>query len=121
MINIAFLVSNIDPFIGGTERVTQSIAKNLENIGYNVYFIYTNANNNNILPNKKLKIISKDPPHEITNKIRNFSQEKNIKIIRPGYGLHPKYYNDIIGKSAKRNIKYGTPIHKEMLGLGKNV
>lgn len=81
MINIAFLVSNIDPFIGGTERVTQSIAKNLENIGYNVYFIYTNANNNNILPNKKLKIISKDPPHEITNKIRNFSQEKNIKII----------------------------------------
>lgn len=47
--------------------------------------------------------------------------EKNIKIIRPGFGLHPKYYNDIIGKSAKRNIKYGTPIHKEMLGLGKNV
>ncbi|HIQ89874.1 TPA: pseudaminic acid synthase [Candidatus Galligastranaerophilus faecipullorum] len=36
--------------------------------------------------------------------------EKNIKIIRPGFGLHPKYYNDIIGKSAKRNIKYGTPI-----------
>lgn len=47
--------------------------------------------------------------------------EKNIKIIRPGFGLHPKYYNDIIGKSAKRNIKYGTPIHKEMLELGKNV
>lgn len=36
--------------------------------------------------------------------------EKNIKIIRPGFGLHPKYYNDIIGKSAKHNIKYGTPI-----------
>ena len=33
MINIAFLVSNIDPFIGGTERVTQSIASNLEKKG----------------------------------------------------------------------------------------
>ena len=43
--------------------------------------------------------------------------EKNIKIIRPGFGLHPKYYNDIIGKSAKRNIKYGTPIKFELIDI----
>lgn len=34
---------------------------------------------------------------------------ENLKIIRPGYGLHPKYLNDLIGKKAKLNIKRGTP------------
>jgi pseudaminic acid synthase len=34
----------------------------------------------------------------------------NIKSIRPGYGLHPKYYKDIIGKKAVKNIERGTPL-----------
>ena len=36
--------------------------------------------------------------------------EKNIKSIRPGFGLHPKYYSYILGKKAKRNIKKGEPL-----------
>lgn len=36
--------------------------------------------------------------------------EKNIKSIRPGFGLHPKYYNYILGKKAKRDIKKGEPL-----------
>lgn len=35
---------------------------------------------------------------------------ENIRSIRPGNGLAPKYYNDIIGKTAKADIKRGTPI-----------
>lgn len=31
----------------------------------------------------------------------------NIKSVRPGYGLHPKYYDSIIGKSAKKDLKMG--------------
>lgn len=27
--------------------------------------------------------------------------EKNIRSVRPGYGLHPKYYKQIIGKTVK--------------------
>jgi N-acetylneuraminate synthase len=33
--------------------------------------------------------------------------EKNLKILRPGEqeaGLHPKFYYDLLGKSAERNI-----------------
>lgn len=41
--------------------------------------------------------------------------EQNIKSIRPGYGLHPKYYKNIIGKIAKRNIKRGEPLTEEDL------
>ena len=34
----------------------------------------------------------------------------NIRSIRPGYGLTPKYYDEVIGKTAARNIKRGTPL-----------
>lgn len=33
--------------------------------------------------------------------------EKNIRSVRPGYGLHPKYLNDILGKEAKKNYTIG--------------
>lgn len=41
--------------------------------------------------------------------------EDNIKVIRPGYGLKPKYYNEILGKSARFDIKKGTPIKFEII------
>ena len=34
--------------------------------------------------------------------------EKNVRSIRPGYGLHPKYLNQILGKRASQNIGTGT-------------
>lgn len=39
--------------------------------------------------------------------------EKNIRSIRPGYGLHPKYYKEIIGKKFTNDIKRGTPLSFE--------
>lgn len=81
MTNIAFLVSNINPFIGGTERVTQSIAENLEMIGYNVYFIYTNADNTNISTARKIKINPKSLVPNIVNDIKIFITTNNIKVI----------------------------------------
>ena len=36
--------------------------------------------------------------------------EENIRIIRPGYGIKPKYFNSLIGKECKRDIKRGEPI-----------
>lgn len=35
--------------------------------------------------------------------------EEHIRSIRPGYGLKPKYYDDIIGKKATVDLKRGTP------------
>lgn len=31
----------------------------------------------------------------------------DIAIIRPGFGLHPKYYNDILGKKVIRSLERG--------------
>ncbi len=39
--------------------------------------------------------------------------KKNVRSIRPGYGLHPKIYNNILGKKFKSDIEQGTPLKKE--------
>ena len=36
--------------------------------------------------------------------------KKNIKRIRPGYGLEPKFYENLIGKKAKKNLQKGNPL-----------
>ena len=33
--------------------------------------------------------------------------EDNIRSVRPGYGLHPKYLKDILGKVAEKDYKFG--------------
>lgn len=33
--------------------------------------------------------------------------EKNLRSVRPGYGLHPKYLNDCLGKKVNRKLKKG--------------
>ena len=35
---------------------------------------------------------------------------QNLRSIRPGYGLHPKYYSETLGKIASTDIKKGTPL-----------
>jgi len=39
----------------------------------------------------------------------------NIRCIRPGYGLSPKYLPEILGRTAKRNVKKGTPLGWELI------
>jgi pseudaminic acid synthase len=39
--------------------------------------------------------------------------ENNIKSVRPGYGLHPKFFNQVIGKKAKRDLTAGTRLSLE--------
>lgn len=36
--------------------------------------------------------------------------EDNVRSIRPGFGLHPKYYSNILGKIAKTNLMRGEKV-----------
>ncbi len=38
---------------------------------------------------------------------------KNIRVIRPGNGLSPKYYDILLGKNISHNVKKGTPMSWE--------
>jgi pseudaminic acid synthase len=39
----------------------------------------------------------------------------NIRIIRPGDGMKPKYFLEILGKKAKQPLKRGTPLEKSWI------
>jgi pseudaminic acid synthase len=41
--------------------------------------------------------------------------EENIRSIRPGFGLHPKYFKELLGKMALIDIKRGERINLEQV------
>ena len=43
----------------------------------------------------------------------------NIKRIRPGFGLEPKYFNKLINKKSPHNISKGEPLKKTILKIIK--
>ncbi len=41
--------------------------------------------------------------------------EKNVRSVRPGYGLHPKYLKGILGKTANRDLEKGERFSLDMV------
>lgn len=41
--------------------------------------------------------------------------DQNVRIIRPGYGLAPKYMSEVLGKPAKHAIKRGTAMSWDLV------
>ncbi|MGO4271446.1 pseudaminic acid synthase [Paenibacillus sp. TAF58] len=40
--------------------------------------------------------------------------DKNMRAIRPGFGLPPKYYDILLGKRVQADVKKGTPVTWEL-------
>lgn len=41
--------------------------------------------------------------------------KENIRVIRPGLGLAPKHYEEVIGRKAKQAIQKGTPLNWDLI------
>lgn len=41
--------------------------------------------------------------------------EKNVRSVRPGYGLHPKYLNDVLGKRFVKDFEKGERFSLDMI------
>ncbi len=41
--------------------------------------------------------------------------EENIRSVRPGYGLHPKYIKEILGRVAKRDLAFASALSWDMI------
>ena len=41
--------------------------------------------------------------------------EDNIRSVRPGYGLHPKYLKEVLGKKFTRNCKFGEALEWDII------
>ena len=40
---------------------------------------------------------------------------ENIKSVRPGFGLHPKFYDQILGKKVNKNLEKGDRLNLDIL------
>ena len=68
-----------------------------------VNFERTNAEKGNVIFRRSLYVVNDIKKGE---KLTN----ENLRSIRPGYGLPPKYLNEILGRTAIRNLFYGDPL-----------
>ncbi|OLQ86167.1 pseudaminic acid synthase [Vibrio panuliri] len=74
----------------------------------NVNYERTEAEKGNVKFRRSLYVVKDMAQGEI------FSVE-NVRSIRPGFGLHPKYYTEVIGKKAAKAITKGTALSFELL------
>ncbi|CAK8724220.1 Pseudaminic acid synthase [Candidatus Electronema aureum] len=86
---------------------TQEIKRAWQAIGNIVYG--PTKNEINSLPYKRSLYIVEDMKYgEEVNR-------KNIRAIRPGYGLNTKYFESVLGKRVKKDIKAGTPLSWDII------
>ena len=41
--------------------------------------------------------------------------KKNVRSIRPGFGMTPKHYEDVLGRRARCNLEAGTPLSWDLI------
>lgn len=41
--------------------------------------------------------------------------EENLRSVRPGFGVHTKYYEEILGKQVSRDVCMGTPMRWDLI------
>jgi pseudaminic acid synthase len=72
----------------------------------------------NYLPtkNEKLMLIARRSLYVVANvKAGDIFTSQNIRSIRPNLGLHPKFYENVLGKLATEDIKRGQPLMFSMV------
>jgi len=44
---------------------------------------------------------------------------ENMKSIRPGMGLMPKYYDFIVGRKVLKDVRRGTPVAWDLIAINE--
>tara|TARA_B100001540_G_scaffold120281_1_gene107512 strand:- start:534 stop:1580 length:1047 start_codon:yes stop_codon:yes gene_type:complete len=83
-----------------TERAWQALGK--------VKYGPSDAEKASIKFRRSLYIAEEMKSGEILNK-------NNLRAVRPGYGLQPKYYEILLGKKVNQDVKKGTPLSWELI------
>lgn len=83
-----------------TERVRQSLGR--------PYYGATKNEKPSLQERRSLYIVA-------DMKINDVFTKENLRCIRPSYGLAPKYYDTLIGKRVKQNVKKGTPANWKLV------
>lgn len=103
--NINDNVKTPDSHFSGSEhefRYLVKALKDIKNIKGKILYGPTNSEKNTKLARRSIYFIKDIKKGEKIKK-------EHIKLIRPGLGLEPKYYEKIIGKKMLKNAKFGEP------------
>jgi len=93
------------------KQLVRSIREIEKSIGVANY-ICDKRESKNIIFRKSLFVVKDIKKGEKLNK-------KNVKSIRPGHGLPPKYYKNILEKTVKKDLKKGTPLSWNLIKNNK--
>ena len=99
----SFFSMNFKDFKIMVEKI-RNVEKALGNINYD----YTKSMLKNINSRRSLYVSKPIKKGELITDL-------NMKSVRPAYGLHPKYYHEIIGKRAKLDLKVGDRLTMDII------
>ena len=72
-----------------------------------VYYGVQEAEKKSLRFKRSVYVVKDVSPGEVFNK-------ENLRVLRPGDGMPPKYYELLLGKVSRTNIQAGTPLKWEM-------
>ena len=99
--------TSVDKFFSIDEKQFSQLVKNIRNTEKSIGVVEYKVNNHakkNLRGMRSIYFSENLKKGEIITK-------KNIKIVRPSFGLHPKYYEHILGKKVKKNYKIGDRVN----------
>ncbi len=92
--------AELEQLVIETERAWQALGT--------IIYGPTTAEKNAVMRRRSIYITKDIKSGEVLTK-------ENIRCIRPGHGLSPKHYENIIGRKIKSNVKKGTPVKWDLL------
>lgn len=92
--------SELNDLVIETKRAWQSLGK--------VTYGATDAEQKSLMFRRSLFIAQDVEAGEILT-------PENLRVIRPGNGLHPRYYEEMLGKVVRESYKKGTPLTFSMV------
>lgn len=88
-------------------RMVNAVRRAEAAVGIPTYGVSKQEESNVIFRRSLFVVKDMQPGEEFT--------KENVRSIRPGYGIKPKYMNEILGKKCNQAIKRGTPLSFDMI------
>jgi pseudaminic acid synthase len=99
----------IDSFFSSDEELFKTYVQNIKNAWKcygKVFYGSTKSERSSLQERRSLYVCQN------IKKGERFTTQ-NIKVIRPSFGLSPKYFNKILNKKSKKKLFFGQPFKKE--------
>jgi pseudaminic acid synthase len=108
----------IDKSLGGPDAAFSLEPKEMKILVDSVRDVESALGKVNYTLNKKMKEIKKlSRSLFVVKDIKKgeILTKENVRSIRPGQGMHPKYYNEVLGKKFTQDVLRGTPLKADMI------